>query len=203
MVVEKKGVDYETYVFRQGRKISSKRERFVKGIPGRVKKFEARFRRAKRFMNPGKVICLGARTGCEVQAAINLGFRKSIGIDLHPAIEGSPLVVKGDWHNIPFPSNSFDNVFTNSIDHCFDLEAMIKEIRRVLKNDGILYLMLSRKQMLSTKEDRELYMRQSQNFLFWEDGTDLINKFEEFGFILIKQWDHGRNWQNYILRKEE
>lgn len=202
MVVEKKGIDYQTYVFRQGRKITAKRQRFLNSIPGRIRKFEGIFNRAKKFLNPGAVICLGARTGCEVQAARNLGFAGSIGIDLYPAREGDGLVVRGDWHNIPFPSGSFDDAFTNSIDHCFDLDMMIKEIRRVLKDGGILFLMLSRKQMLSGKSNKDEYMIKSANFLFWEDGDDLVHQFNDRGFVLIKWWNHGHNWQSYILRKE-
>jgi len=202
MIHEKKGVDYDVYVSRQGRKISHNRELLLKSVPRRIRKFESIFRQAQNYLHPGKMLCLGARTGCEVQAALNLGFEGSVGIDLHPAVK-SDLVQKGDWHDIPFPSESFEMVFTNSIDHCFDATKLIQEVRRVLKPDGLFYFMLSGKQFLSTKEDKEEYMLKSSNFLFWETEKDLIQKFKEFGFVLSQNWRLGGNWQNIIMLKSE
>jgi SAM-dependent methyltransferase len=201
MVIEKKGVDYETYIYRQGRKVNTKRGFFIKTIPKRIKRFKKIFGKVKNDLIPGKVLCLGARTGCEVQAARDVGFPDSIGIDLHPARENDGLVLQGDWHNISFPDQSFENVFTNAIDHCFDLSKLITEILRVLKPGGRLYLMLSKKQSLHTKENKDEYMLKSSNFLFWEDGEDLIEGFKNFGFTLIREWESG-SWSFYVLKKE-
>jgi len=199
MIYEKKGVDYDVYVFRQGRKVNNIRKRLLTSIPKRTRKFERILKQSQSYLRPGKILCLGARTGCEVQAAINTGFKGSIGIDLHPAVSDSKLVRKGDWHNIPFLENSFENVFTNSIDHCFDVEKLANEVKRVLKPSGCFYFMLSGKQFLDTKKDAKEYMLKSSNYLFWSTEKDLIQKFEKFGFTLSQNWRMGRNWQNIIM----
>jgi SAM-dependent methyltransferase len=83
--------------------------------------------------NPPRALCLGARMGEEVSALRDIGF-DAIGIDLIP---NPPLVIEGDFHDIKFEDNYFNFVYTNSIDHGFDLEKMFKEATRVLMPSGI------------------------------------------------------------------
>lgn len=201
MYYEKKYMDYEDYAYFQGNKVRrpEKLASFKRHIPNRIKKFTGIFRSAKNFLNPGKVLCLGARTGCEVKAARAVGFKESIGIDLFPV---GDLVVKGDWHNIPFPAGSFENVYTNSIDHCYDLDSLAKEVRRVLLPRGVFFLQTALWQAMNTKEDKEDYMEKSSNFLFWDEGHDLAVKLAEYGFVLIKAWQK-RNWESFIMRLED
>jgi SAM-dependent methyltransferase len=82
---------------------------------------------------------LGARTGQEVQAFINLGY-EAIGLDL---VECSPLVIKGDIHKMPFENERFDIAFTNIFDHSLYPEKFASEIGRILKIDGIAILHLA------------------------------------------------------------
>jgi SAM-dependent methyltransferase len=200
MIVEKRNIDYEDYVVKQGAKARNPamRNRLLKSRPERVQRFQRIFERAKKHLVPGAILCLGARTGCEIIGARNAGFKGSQGIDLHPI---GDIAIRGDWHDIPFPDKSFENVFTNSIDHCFDVTKLANEIYRVLKPKGRLYLMLSGKQMLKTKDDRQLYMSQSQNFLFWEDGFDLVAKFEQHGFKFRSHHVRRKNWNMFLLEK--
>lgn len=80
------------------------------------------------------VLCLGARLGGEVRA-----FRKngalSIGIDINPGNKNE-FVLYGDFHKLVFPDNSFDIVFTNVLDHVYDLDIFISEVKRVMKDNG-------------------------------------------------------------------
>lgn len=84
------------------------------------------------------VLCLGARLGGEVQAFRSAGAL-AIGIDLEPG-EGNQYVLTGDFHNIQFGNHLFDYVFTNVLDHAFDLGALRSEICRVLKPRGGVFL---------------------------------------------------------------
>jgi SAM-dependent methyltransferase len=202
MVYEKKNVDFEQYKINQGRKINAKRQRFVDSIPERRKKFLRIFEQERmRKHLYGKVICLGARTGCEVWALQQLK-RDAIGIDLHPARPEDGLVLTQDWHDIQFPSGSFDSVFTNAIDHCYDLGIMLGEVRRVLKIGGTFVVMISKKQFLASKEDKEEYMIKSANFLFWENGDDLAENFRP-GFSLLEKWNIGTKWEALAFRNED
>lgn len=78
-------------------------------------------------------ICLGARTGQEVKALLDLGIN-AIGIDLVPF---PPYTLEGDVHGLNYDNNSFNFVFTNIIDHSLYPRKMCKEIERVLSENGI------------------------------------------------------------------
>ncbi len=194
---EKKGVDYEEYVRRQGRKANNpeKRKILLGKKENRIKKFEKIFEEVKDVLVPGNMLCLGARTGCEIKAAKNVGF-DSQGIDLYPL---DSIVIQGDWHNIPFSTSSFNNVYTNSVDHCFDVEKLAKEIKRVLVPEGLFFFQVSKKQKLETKEDKEDYIQKSSNFLFWKNGRTLAGCFCQFGFVIVKEY-YDKKWESFILR---
>ena len=81
-----------------------------------------------------KGLGLGARTGQEVQAMVDLGLINSVGIDL---VENPPLVLEGDIHNLNFQDNSFSFLFTNIYDHALYPEKFLEEMVRVLKSRGI------------------------------------------------------------------
>jgi SAM-dependent methyltransferase len=100
------------------------------------RRFYRRFRHLIRYLPPdATIICLGARQGTEVEVLRELGFRNAYGIDLNPGPENE-LVAQGDFHDIDVPDDSVDLVYSNSLDHAFDLERFFVEHRRVLKDDG-------------------------------------------------------------------
>lgn len=80
------------------------------------------------------VLCLGARMGAEVLAFHDLGAF-AIGIDLEPGPRNE-LVLPGDFHHLQFPAACLDVVYTNSLDHALDLEALVTEVHRVLTPCG-------------------------------------------------------------------
>jgi SAM-dependent methyltransferase len=81
------------------------------------------------------VLCLGARIGTEVKSFIDIGCF-AVGIDLNPG-ENNRYTVYGDFHNIQFADSSVDIVFTNSLDHAFDIGKVMNEVTRVLKPGGL------------------------------------------------------------------
>jgi SAM-dependent methyltransferase len=83
------------------------------------------------------ILCCGARQGTEVEVLRDLGFKNAYGIDLNPGPE-NPYVKPGDFMNLDLPDNSVDLLYTNCVDHAFDLEKMINEHARVLKPGGFL-----------------------------------------------------------------
>lgn len=85
--------------------------------------------------NGRAVLCLAARNGAECEAWTEAGFL-AIGIDLNPG-ENNRFVLPGDFHALQFPDGVFDVVFTNSLDHVFELGKVIDEARRVLKPGGL------------------------------------------------------------------
>jgi Methyltransferase domain len=101
-------------------------------------KFYARFRSLTKLLPlTAKILCCGARQGTEVDVLRDLGFSNARGIDLNPG-GGNPLVTAGDMMKLDLPNESLDLLYTNCVDHAFDLDQMISEHARVLKTDGYL-----------------------------------------------------------------
>lgn len=115
-----------------------------------------------------KILCLGARLGCEVDAFNQLG-NEAIGIDIVPF---KPFVIEGDFHNLNFKEKTFDVVYSNSFDHSCNPEKFISEANRVLKDGGLFLLdifldLFSEYEVLEIKSENEIVeMVKSINFNF-------------------------------------
>jgi SAM-dependent methyltransferase len=89
---------------------------------------------------PGaRVLDLGARTGSFTTGRPDLSV---IRLDLEiPANHGAGLYVGADAARMPFRAEAFDAIIGNhSLEHFVELEATIREIGRVMKRGGSLYL---------------------------------------------------------------
>ncbi|GAF92962.1 unnamed protein product [marine sediment metagenome] len=126
----------------------------------------------------GNALCLGARLGGEVRAFIKLGFF-AVGIDLNPG-EKNPHVLHGDFQDLQFPDRSVDIVFSNSLDHSFDIDKVMKEIKRVLKKDGFLIL------EMAYGYEEGIKTGPYESF-HWAKVGDMIKFIEEHEFTLIKR----------------
>jgi len=137
-------------------------------------------------LQPGAVaLCLGARRGAEVRAFRNHGC-VAIGLDLNPGKE-NPDVVCGDFHAVPFHRRSVDVVFTNSLDHVFEVERFIGEIRRVLKPAGLL--------VVEAIQGRAEGMRPDPYASFWWGRVDdVVALFEASGFRLYYRMSFTEPW---------
>jgi len=103
-------------------------------------KFYKRFRILPKYLaKSAHILCAGARQGTEVEVLHDLGFKNAYGIDLNPGPENK-LVRSGDFMCLENADSSLDMIYSNCIDHAFDLEAFFREHSRVLKPDGyVLY----------------------------------------------------------------
>jgi SAM-dependent methyltransferase len=105
-------------------------------ILGYRNNFYRRFRYLSEFLDKSAVILsLGARQGTEVEVLWDLGYKNAIGLDLNPGPE-NPYVGKGDFMALEYPEDSVDMVYTNCVDHAFDLDKFFEEHARVLKPGG-------------------------------------------------------------------
>lgn len=48
----------------------------------------------------------------------------------------NPLVLHGDFQRLQFPDHCLDAVYSNSLDHAYELEGVVAEIERVLVPNG-------------------------------------------------------------------
>ena len=105
----------------------------------KLKAFESLFKAHPQIYRSGaKCLCLGARTGQEVLALMNIGI-DATGIDLVPC---PPYVDEGDIHDLKFENSQYDVVFSNVLDHALDIEKMMTEATRVVKVGGLLHFQI-------------------------------------------------------------
>jgi SAM-dependent methyltransferase len=100
------------------------------------RRFYARFKHLPRLLpRDARILCLGARQGTEVEVLRDLGFRNAWGIDLNPGPD-NPFVRPGDFMKLDAPDDSLDLIYSNCVDHAFDLPGFFREHARALKPDG-------------------------------------------------------------------
>ena len=127
-----------------------------------------------------KVLCLAARLGQEVRAFRDSGAF-AVGIDLNPGPD-NPYVHYGDFHDIQFPDKSVDIIYSNSLDHAFDMTVFASEIVRVLKNDGLLILEIQKGEDAGVKAE-------TWEACWWDSVNDVVDKFAAMGFNTVRQYD--------------
>lgn len=196
---ERKEIDYDSYVYMQGRKARDPKEykKILANIKKRKRTFSIIFSNVQHKLNKGSLLCLGARTGEEVEVAKQFGFSPCVGIDLYPLGKD---IIKADWHNMPFDDAFFDNVYTNSIDHCYDVEILALEVKRVLLPEGKFFFQVEKKKaVVDLPNPRDFIQQHKNDFLFWDKGIDIANVFVDLGFDLIDSWEDQR-WESFILK---
>lgn len=135
---------------------------------------------------PGRtVLCLAARIGTEVKAFLDLGSF-AIGIDLNPGKENR-YVVHGDFHDLQYAPGSVDAVYTNSLDHAFDVDRIAKEVLKVLKPGGLLIVEASK------GRDDGVKPGFFESF-FWKNLDELIRVFENAGLKVTRRTPISYPW---------
>ena len=131
------------------------------------------------------VLCLAARIGTEVKAFLDLGCF-AIGIDLNPGKENR-YVIHGDFHDLQFAPESVDVVYTNSLDHAFDIDRIAKEVGKVLKPDGLL--------IVEAVQGRDQGVNPGffESF-FWKNIDELLRIFEKAGFTVTRRSPITHPW---------
>ncbi len=131
------------------------------------------------------VLCLAARIGTEVKAFLDLGAF-AVGIDLNPGTDNR-YVVQGDFHDLQFAPGSVDVVYTNSVDHAFDLERISNEVFRVLKPNGLFVV------EAALGRDQGTSPGFFESF-FWNNLDDLVHRLETTGFSVASRTTINYPW---------
>ncbi len=131
------------------------------------------------------VLCLGARQGTEVKAFLDLGCF-AVGIDLCPGKENK-FVLYGDFHDLQFPAESADVIFTNSLDHLFDAKKMLGEVARVLKPDGVLIIEAIHGEAQATAPDHYASF-------WWQRVDDLVALLARHNFKPLQRTPFSEPW---------
>lgn len=199
---------YAEYEEVQGTKARTQREKLLATTRSRQRAFIQRFLKFKNWLNMGPILCLGARTGCEVKAARTCGYIDSIGVDLHPI---GDLVIKGDWHDLPFGDGSFRNAYCNSLDHCLNFQEFKKEVDRVLSSNGVFIYESHTHYALDSRLPNDpldiqaivngTSNRNSLNAMWLDSLTDIANEFWKDGYTYLGQINIGEKYTAHAVRK--
>ena len=181
---------YKTYLEHQKSKFAFYSKDLVDHFDDSVKDFKQHFQKVN-IEGKRNIICLGSRTGAEVKALRELGHM-AIGIDIaYP--EKSPYTFYGDFHKIEFSDNTFDCVYSNCLDHVYDYEKMISEIKRVLNKDGIIIFDVQK----GSKEEENTFPNKDMFGYFetksWQHSNDIINSLQKFGLKFISKFEVNVN----------
>lgn len=159
--------------------------------------FRNRFQTCEALVQGSNILCLGARLGTEVRALHSLGYF-AVGIDLNPGVD-NPYVLPGDFHALVFPDSSVDAVYTNALDHVFDLAKVVAEVRRLLRPGGIFIADM-------VKGYEEGFLPGNFEATHWRTVESFANTICGHGnFTLEGIRDLGQHrrdcWQQVVMRK--
>ncbi len=171
---------YDDYVSHQASKLDDIYDRLVETEPEVYEEFVERFRACAPLADARTVLCLGARLGTEVRALHSLGHF-AVGIDLNPGPK-NPYVLPGDFHDLVFADGSVDCIYTNALDHVFELEKVIAEATRVLAPGGIFLAEFE----IGFSEG---HTPGSYEATHWRDSQQLIDTIRDLGKLEVEQVD--------------
>jgi SAM-dependent methyltransferase len=189
---------YDEYVDHQAAKLPVIAERLRAREERDLAQFRERFATCRWLTGARSVLCLGARLGTEVLALHSLGYF-AVGIDLNPGPE-NPYVLRGDFHRLVFPDRSVDAVYSNALDHAFDIDRVMAEIHRVLRPRGSAILDLP-------VGFAEGHSPGDYEALGWRDLESLLSRLTVRGGFAIKECRglEGAGsaiWRQAVLLKE-
>lgn len=126
--------NYEEYLKHQKSKFKNMESRLEISFDRRSSDFYNGFKSLK-IKKRSSILCLGSRDGAEVKALRDLGHL-AIGIDLKFP-QNNKFTHYGDFQNIPFPNEVFNLAYTNCFDHIQSPTQFLKEVGRILDDEGI------------------------------------------------------------------
>jgi SAM-dependent methyltransferase len=133
------------------------------------------------------VLCLAARVGSECKAFIDLGCF-AVGVDLNPG-EGNRYVVHGDFHDLQYADASVDYVYTNSLDHAFDIDRIVREVVRVLKPGGAFIA-----EIVGGSQDDFGREPGAYESLWWDRVDNLVDHIARHGFVAERRQRFAVPW---------
>jgi SAM-dependent methyltransferase len=175
---------YDEYVSHQASKLDKVIDRLKRNELAELNEFRERFQLCSALADARSILCLGARLGVEVKALHSLGYF-AVGIDLNPG-PNNAYVLPGDFHKVVFPDSSVDAIYTNTMDHVFDLQRMIGEVKRLLRPNSLFLVEIE-------VGFAEGHLPGDYEAIHWRDSEVFTNKICELGgFVLESVTDLGK-----------
>ncbi len=190
------GKSYQNYLMHQKFKFDFYKKPLDDNFEDQTNYFFDNFKNIKtKYKDKKYTLCLGARTGAEVNAFRKLNFF-SIGIDINYP-KNSPYVIFGDFHNLQFPNESFDIVYSNCIDHTYDLNKFVNEAKRVCKKDGLI--------IFDLQKGNQDHVGKRGNFgnfeaLGWTNTDIIIKKICENDLSVVSKENISKDYFQVVLK---
>ena len=196
-VVKRKYDSYDDYVRHQTSKLDQIVHRLEETEADDYAEFVRRFEACEPLNAARSVLCLGARIGTEVRALRDLGYF-AVGIDLNPGPDNAYVLI-GDFHDLAYADGSVDAVYTNALDHGFDLDKLLAEVGRVLRPGGLFLVDL----LLGYEEG---FLPGKFESTHWRNHKDFVENIRQSGgFELQRLVDLGPlrrdHWMQAQLNK--
>lgn len=146
--------------------------------------------KGKEKLRPKKIICLGIRKGNEFHSfnrlkGISSLYQKSkvFGVDINPEVVNvSENCFDYDFNNLPKEwANSFNLLYSNSLDHSHDIKKTITEWYRIVPNNGFMILTLSTNSKGISKTDIYSFEMNDIDKLFSRHQFRILDKWKEYG----------------------
>ena len=114
-------------------------------------------------INNKEFLEIGGQTGWAtkrfIEKGAGLGINLEINEEISPPTCDKYIAVVGDGYYLPFTDNQFDFVFDSAALHHFeDKPAILKQVHRVLKDDGLYMSQANPPRMGEEDDDRKRYM---------------------------------------------
>ena len=108
--------------------------------------------------------------------------------------KNNSYVVTGDFHKLgKYADSSVDIVFTNSLDHVYRIQYLLKGISRILRQNGTFIV------EIEGPKDKDADKWAS---LHWNSQEDLISLFKKFNLHLESQSEFDTLWRDCPNQKQ-
>lgn len=171
---------------------------YLKEEAGRRAQARIVLSKIRKFKNHGRMLDIGGGPAFFLDEAKRQGWEVQ-GVDLSRwAKEYSKKnfdidIFQGALQGATFPDRSFDAVVMNDvIEHLEDPKGALKEIRRILKNDGVLYLSTPDIDSILSRLLRAKWWGINKYHLFYFSKKTLEIMFEEVGFKSLRYSSYPR-----------
>lgn len=175
---------------------------------GRRKQAQAILKFLSQLKTGGKLLDVGCGPGFLLAEAKAQGWRVQ-GVDLSSWAKDTAMerfgveVFRGDLSEAKFHDKSFDTVVMNDvIEHLEDPKACLREVRRVLKNDGVLYLSTPDIDSAWSRLLRAKWWGINKYHLSYFSRETLEKMFYETGFKSVRYGSYPRvfSWDYWVKR---
>lgn len=148
-----------------------------------------------------KILIVGVMGGRDYFLFINIGY-DVVALDIGPQPDIKPIIISNVEENIPFPNGYFDAVLIGEVlEHLKHDVNALENIRRVLKDDGLLAVLLPFYNDWE-KGHMRIHSPRSGRLLLEMCGFSIVDYLERPGLIwnnCLNLFQHGLSFMSYCI----